>query len=303
LLKRFRLIYIIAVSAWYVAYGWKSFLTVDIIFTLLLPGFALYGKGLEYIKRFLPFVAIVIIYDSLRSIVPYFVHDVHFHEMIAFDKLIGGGQIPTVNLQHWLYHGQLHWFDYYLYFVYMLHFIAPFIIGLLLWRFRPAGYWRYIAALSVVSYTAFVTYFLFPAAPPWMASNVGYIDPITKISSAVWWGWGIHSFPLLYSHFNPNATAAIPSLHSAYPFLDLLFINRLFGKKIAAIFSIYPLSIWFGVVYLGEHYVIDVIVGMLYSYVAFHGVEYGYTRLKQRRHRTAVVKPEKSRPFTMPVLD
>lgn len=302
-MRRYRLVYIVAVLLWYVLYGWKSFLTADIIFLLLVPVFALYGKGIEFIKRFFPFVAILIVYDSLRSIVPFFVHDVHFSEMIGFDKLFGGGQIPTVTLQHWLYHGQLHWFDYYFYFIYMLHFIAPFVIGLLFWRFRPRSYWRYITALLIMSYAAFVTYLLFPAAPPWMASNVGYIDPITKISSAVWWGWGIHSIPLLYSHLNPNPAAAIPSLHSAYPFLDLLFVNRLFGRRIALLFSIYPLSIWFGVVYLGEHYVIDVILGILYAYVAFHGVEYGFDKIKKYRNRTKFTKTEKTGVFVKPVLD
>jgi len=284
-LKKLRHVYLGSVLIWYTLIGWKSFLTLDLIFLLTLPAFFLYGKGIEYFKRFFPFVAIVLVYDSLRSIVPLLVHNIHFQEMIAFDKWIGGGQVPTVTLQHWLYHGQLHWFDYYFYLSYMLHFVAPYVIGLLIWRYRPHGYWRFITALLVLSYAGFITYLLFPAAPPWMASDRGLIDHITKISTAVWFGWGIHSFPTLYSHLNPNETAAMPSLHAAYPLLDLLFINRLFGRKIAAAFAIYPLSVFFGVVYLGEHYVIDVIVGALYALVAFYGTEFLFAHFKARRQR------------------
>ena len=298
-LKKFRHVYLGAVLLWYALFGWKSFLTLDIIFVLFLPVFFLYGKGLEYLKRFLPFVAIVLVYDSLRSIVPYFVTNIHYHEMIDFDKWLGGGQIPTVSLQHWLYHGQLHWFDYYLYFTYMLHFVVPFVFGLLLWRYRPAGYWRFITALVIVSYSGFLTYILFPAAPPWMASNLGYIDHITKISSAVWISWGIHSFPTLYEHLNPNQTAAMPSLHAAIPFLEFLYINRLFGKKYAAVFAIYPLSLWFGVIYLGEHYVIDILVGALYALVAFYGTEFLFTHFKARKARLS----KRSKPALDPVLD
>ncbi len=221
------------------------------------------------------------------------------HEGAHFDKWLGGGQIPTVTLQHWLYHGQLHWFDYYLYFTYMLHFVAPFVFGLLLWRFRPSGYWRFITALVAVSYAGFITYLLFPAAPPWIASNVGYIDHITKISSAVWISWGIHSFPTLYAHLNPNETAAMPSLHAAIPFLELMYIKRLFGPKYAAVFAIYPLSLWFGVVYIGEHYVLDILVGLLYALVAFYGTEYLFAHFKSRR------APSKNSPQPLldPVLD
>ncbi len=303
LLKKFRHLYLVGALSWYALYGWKSFLTSDLIFFLFLPAFFLYGKGVEYVKRFLPFVAILIVYDSLRSLVPYFVHDVHFHEMIDFDKLIGFGQLPTIQLQHLLYHAQLHWFDYYFLFSYLLHFIAPYIIGILTWHYRPAGYWRFVSALLVLSYAGFITYLLFPAAPPWMASNVGYIDHITKLSTDIWFAWGLHSFPTIYSHLNANQTAAVPSLHAAYPLLDLLFINRLFGKKWAIPFAIYPLSVWFAVVYLGEHYVIDVLLGILYALVAFYGTEYLFGYFKRSLASPKVVQPKNPVISTLPALD
>jgi hypothetical protein len=302
-LKKVRHVYLAAGLIWYALIGWKSFLTSDIIFVIFLPAFFLYGKGLEYLRRFLPFVAIIIFYDSLRSLVPLFVHDVHFTEMISFDKLIGFGQIPTVQLQHLFYQGQLHWYDYYFYFSYLLHFLAPYIIGLLIWRYRPVGYWRFITALVVLSYGAFITYLLFPAAPPWMASNVGYIDHIHKISTDVWFSWGIKSYSTVYSHLNANPIAAVPSLHAAYPLLDLLFINRLFGKKIAIPFAIYPLSVWFGVVYLGEHYVFDVLLGILYALVAFYGTEFAFAYVKSKRSHRKIAHNTQSISVPRPVIE
>lgn len=302
-LKKVRHIYLAACLIWYGLIGWKSFLTSDIIFVIFLPAFFLYGKGVEYVKRFFPFVAIIIFYDSLRSLVPFFVHDVHFSEMISFDKLIGFGQIPTVRLQHLLYQNHLDWYDYYFYFSYMLHFLAPYVIGLLIWRYRPVGYWRFITALVVLSYAAFITYLIFPAAPPWMASNVGYIDSIHKISTDVWFGWGIKSYSTIYSSLNANPIAAVPSLHAAYPLLDFFFINRLFGKKFAIPFAIYPLTVWFGVVYMGEHYVYDVVLGILYAFVAFYGTEYAFARLKTRRRHRKTVNEHVQLATSQPVFD
>ena len=61
----------------------------------------------------------------------------------------------------------------------------------------------------------------------------------------------------------------MPSLHSAYPLLVALFIGKLFGRRWGAVAMLYPISVWFGVVYLGEHYVFDVIAGAIHALGAF----------------------------------
>jgi membrane-associated phospholipid phosphatase len=107
---------------------------------------------------------------------------------------------------------------------------------------------------------------------------------ITKLSTAIWWGWGVHSFPTIYNHMNPNPVAAVPSLHAAYPTLDLLFVWRLFGWRFGLPFAVYPLSVWVGVVYMGEHYVVDVLLGILYAVVIFFAYQYAARHVAARRH-------------------
>ncbi len=303
ILKRYRHLYLVSALLYYGFIGWKDFLTSDLIFFLFIPAFFLYEKGVATVKRIIPFIAIIVVYDSLRGLVPYFVHNVHFFEMIDFDTFIGFGQLPTVRLQHLLYHGQLQWFDFYLLSSYLLHFIAPYIVGVLIWRARPHGYWRFISALLLLSFSGFITYLLFPAAPPWMASNVGYTDHIIKLSNNIFIAWGLQNFSVVFSHLNANQTAAIPSLHAAYPFLDLLIIYRLFGKKWAIPFAIYPLSVWFGVVYLGEHYVIDVILGIIYALVAFYSSEYVFASIRRSKSAQRVTQPKIGRVSARPALD
>ncbi len=270
-MKYFRNVYTVGVIGFLLFF--KAFWSPDVLFLVFLTIFALYGHGKEYVRKFAPFVALLVAYDALRGVVPLISHRVHFTEMINFDRWMFGGHVPTVWLQQVFYQASLNWYDYYFYFVYMLHFLSPFIIAALIWRYRPSRYWQFAGALLLLSYAGFITYIIYPAAPPWMASELHLIDPITKISTAVWWSWGVHSVPNIYAHFNPNPVAAVPSLHSAYPMLQLLFVHKFFGRRASLPFAIYPISMWIGVVYLGEHYVVDVLLGILYAVGAFYATE------------------------------
>lgn len=71
-----------------------------------------------------------------------------------------------------------------------------------------------------------------------------------------------------YHQINPDPVASFPSLHAGYPFLIFLFALYYFKKK-AWWFFPYVLAVWFSIVYLGEHYVVDVIAGALYAFISF----------------------------------
>jgi hypothetical protein len=269
---RYKHLFLITVIIFLIA--WKAFWAPDVLFFIFLVIFMVYGHGKEFIRKFAPFVILLISYESLRGFAPMITGRVHFTEMINFDKWLGSGQLPTVVLQNIWYNGTLEWFDYYFYFVYMLHFLSPFLLAIAIWKYRPSQYWQYVGALLALSYAGFITYVIFPAAPPWMASEMHLIPHITKLSTEIWWGWGVHNIPTLYSHMNPNPVAAVPSLHCAYPTLALFFVHKLFGRKASLPFLIYPASVWIGVIYLGEHYVFDVILGVLYAAATFYASEY-----------------------------
>lgn len=254
----------------YLLFLWKVFWSPDSLFVIFLIIFSLFGQFKQYLVRFLPFAALLLAYDSFRSIVPFLNSHVHYTEMIDFDRWLGRGGVPTLQLQHLLFpNGALHWYDFYFYSLYMAHFLAPFILAIVIWKLRPQQYWVYITALIGLSFAGFLTYLAFPAAPPWLAAQKGLIPPITHLSTNIWWAFGVHNFPTIWSNLNPNPVAAVPSLHAAYPTLDWLFVWRLFGRKVGAIFALYPLSIYVGVVYLGEHYVFDVALGILYAVAAY----------------------------------
>jgi hypothetical protein len=275
----------------YILIAWRAIWTPDLLFVMFLLLFMLYGKGKQFLISFGPFALLLLTYDAFRGLAPFLNGHVHYWEMIDFDRWIGGGVIPTERLQHLWYHGGVQWYDYYFYLIYMCHFLTPWLIAIAIWKWRPQHYNRYVVAFLLLSYAGFLTYLLFPAAPPWMAAEMHLIPPMHKISTDVWWSLGVHNYSEIYSKFSPNLVAAVPSLHAAYPTLMLLFVWRAFGWRWGAAFSWYPISIWVGIVYMGEHYLIDALLGILYACAAYVITNLIFKRYGARaRARLAVIK-------------
>lgn len=257
----------------------------------------IFGQAKEMLKRFVPFVGLLLVYESFRGIVPKLNQHVNFMWMPDVDRLMFAGQLPTVWLQDKLWHGSVQWYDFMLYITYMLHFVLPFALAFIVWKTRESQYWRYMTAFLFVSFAGFLTYLLFPAAPPWMASDLGYIEPIERISSHVWAALGIHDFPSVYNKIAPNPVAAVPSLHAAYATLFAMFAIVLFKTPWRFLSIIYPVFIYFGTVYQGEHYLIDELLGGLYAVVAFFAAPYivrGFeTAWKVLKQKTRKIWPKK----------
>lgn len=246
-----------------------SFPTPDKLFIFLLFLFMSLGQARELLKRLAPFVILLLVYESFRGLVPYLNTNVNFTWLIDADLVLGFGNLPTKVLQDILWNGSVRWFDFILYLFYMAHFVFPFALAILIWKKRDNQYWRYITAFLTVSFMGFFTFLIFPAAPPWMASDEGLIEPIVRISSHVWFALGVHDFPSLYDQISPNPVAAMPSLHAAYATLVAIFTLKLFKNRWRWLVLIYPAAIYFGTVYQGEHYLIDELAGGLYAWVAY----------------------------------
>ncbi len=234
----------------------------------------IFNQALEMLKRFVPFVGLLLVYESFRGVVPHLNQHVNYLWMPAVDRLLWFGQLPTFWLQERLWHGSVQWYDYVLYLTYMLHFVLPFVLAFVVWRLKDNYYWRYATAYLSVSFAGFLTFLAFPAAPPWMASNMSLIEPIERISSHVWATLGIHDFPSVYNKISPNPVAAVPSLHAAYATLFAIFAITLFKTRWRYLSLIYPAFIYFGTIYQGEHYLIDEILGGLYAVAAYFASPY-----------------------------
>jgi hypothetical protein len=222
------------------------------------------------VRDWFPLFAILWAYDLLRAEV-YGLSSVHVFAGIHLDKAIFGN-IPTLWLQHALWTpGKAHWWDYIVFLVYLSHFFVSIIVAAVLWKFAPQRFHRFAFLFVGLTFAAFVTYAVFPAAPPWLASqNPHALGPTAKIIDEMWVHVGIHGGASVLSSTSnlANPVAAWPSLHGAYPFLLMLFFWKSAGRW-RWLLPLYPLAMGFTLVYSAEHYVIDILLGWLYALVVY----------------------------------
>jgi membrane-associated phospholipid phosphatase len=243
-------------------------ITPDRLFVFLLFAAVVVGRLKSFLRDWLPFVALLLAYEMLRGFAdnPF---GVHVASLVTWERTVFAGHLPTEILQRHFYQaGQIHWHDIGATIIYFLHFPLPLVSAFFLWLKDKSQYYRFIVALLALSFAGFITFLLFPAAPPWYAADQGLVS-VTKITDLavdhLEWRWNISYY---YSHLNPNQVAAIPSLHAAYPALVLLALRR-YNRKLLWWFLPYPLLVWLSIVYLGEHYAIDVIAGVIYAVAAY----------------------------------
>lgn len=261
-----------------------SFPTPDKLIVFLFFIFLIFHQATEMIKRLGPFVILILVYESFRGVANSLNSHVNYLLAPHVDKFLFGS-LPTSDLQRWLWHGHVRWFDFVFYIPYLLFFVLPLSLAVLVWKTRDKYYWRLITTYLTVFFAAFLTFLILPAAPPWLASQNHYIQPITRISSNVWDALGIHNFPSVYNHIAANPVAAIPSLHAAVATLFSLFIFKLYGRRWGSLSLVYPALIYVGVVYQGEHYVFDVIAGIIYAVAAYVLVPKAMDLFKRADHR------------------
>ncbi len=244
-------------------------ITPDRFFVILLFGAVIIGRTKSFLRDWVPFIALLLSYEMLRGFVDTAGFKVHIAELVNLEQSLFGF-LPGVELQKIFFNpAQIAPWDIAAVIIDFLHFPLPLVVAFYLWIKDKKSYWKFVIALLFLSFSGFITFLFYPAAPPWYAAQNAHLIEIKKIIdiviSQIGWGWDLST---IYHQLNPNQVAAMPSLHSAYPWLAFLAL-RSFNKKVGYTFLIYPVLVWISVVYLGEHYVIDVIAGIIYASIAY----------------------------------
>lgn len=251
---------------------------------------------LDFVRDWAPVVVLLVVYNLSRG----FANTVapHVTELIDADLwLLGwltGDQVPTVWLQHHLYHAdRVLWWDMIASWVYFSHFVLAIGVALVLWlrnRDRWAAFMRRFLLLCAAG---LATYYAYPAAPPWWAYEHGYLPEVARISTRGWAELGLHgAFNALNSgQLAANPVAAMPSLHTAWALLVVAFFLPTVARRWWPLLLVYPLAMAATLVYTGEHYVIDVLAGWAYVGVTFLVVglaERWWQARRRERPRAAV---------------
>jgi membrane-associated phospholipid phosphatase len=245
---------------------------------LIVLCFFIYAAYNKRTRRFaadwIPFVALFLSYEAMNGLVGGLAGSVHVVEPMAADIRLFGS-VPTLVLQRLF---RTPFLDYLGAFFYSLHFVAPTVFGFILWKYRYRNFQKYTLVLAVGTYGALLTFLFYPTAPPWYGVNA------TRILLQVDNGLGIPFFRTMFDYVSSNPFAAFPSLHAMYPWIISLYAFQIKKTKALPIL-VFPVGVWFSAVYLGEHYVIDIIGGILYGTCAFLLVEKLVPYLARMRHR------------------
>jgi membrane-associated phospholipid phosphatase len=213
-----------------------------------------------------PFILLLFSYDTLRNFADNFaLTDIHATSLIRLERSLFGGALPGYWIQQHLWNKPYTpLLDMITNTLYLSHFLTPLVVSAALWRRRRSEYWAFAFGLLALSYAAFVTFLLFPAAPPWWATRHGFL----------------FGTPITLNHFvvseqvvsaGPNPVAAMPSLHTAYPAYIALVCLSVWGRKAWPIIFL-PIAVAFSTFYLGHHWVIDAVGGVTYAVVSYSTV-------------------------------
>jgi membrane-associated phospholipid phosphatase len=246
---------------------------------LMLIAALILGRAKLFLADWIPFLVLFLSYEYLRGLSGKL--GMPIHDVTSLERLVSFGQVPTLVLQQAFYHaGHLSWYDIAATMFYFLHFAFPLGLGYLFWVVDRRTFLRFSRALIAMSFAAFVFYLLLPVAPPWKAlpTVVKIIDHTLPSFTDI---PGIPVPATVYHWLTPNQYAAMPSLHAAYPLLGALFTLRLWGRR-AWPALVYTACVWLSIVYLGEHYVVDIIGAVIFTLAAFFGEDW-FTQFWQRR--------------------
>jgi membrane-associated phospholipid phosphatase len=246
---------------------------------------------------------------------------------IAVDRFLGAGELPNVRLQRAFSRpGEVTKLDRVLAIVHWAWFLEPHLALTWILLRDNRRFPRAARQMGAAFDLGCAIYFAVPTAPPWWAAEQGYISeelemgsrPSPKLAGAVGRDgraseeiveaaapprlrrvmvevgegtWG-RAWPALYSSLGGNPWAAMPSLHFGTSVLAALLLAESGPVAGAAGWS-YALTLGFALVYLGEHYLVDLLVGAAVVVAVRRGepaarpLADGISRLAQRLERIA----------------
>ncbi len=211
---------------------------------------------------------------------------------IVSDRVIGGGRLPNTRLQQRLARlPRVGVIDRVLTWTHWLWFFEPYVsLALVLVR-NNERFPRAARQMAAVFDIGCAVYFAVPTAPPWWASEEGLTgEEVRRIMVEVGEDtWG-SAWPKMYDALGGNPWAAMPSLHFATSLVAALSLSEV-GKVEGTLGWTYAGTLGFALVYLGEHYVTDLLAGAALVAVVrrgeplaeplVHGVTHGLRRLER----------------------
>ena len=228
-----------------------------------------------------PWLVFACSYDGMRLLPNYEVNPIDTRGLYETEKTLFGITTATGTLipGEWFNLHNCAFADFMAGFFYLCWVPVPLGFAIYLYlKGKREMYLRFSIAFLFVNLVGFVGYYIHPAAPPWYVLEHGFTPVLNTPGSVA----GLARFdslvgaPVFHSIYcnNSNVFAAVPSLHAAYMLVATIYaiISRQ-NKFCIGIFAFICMGIWWTAVYSTHHYIIDVLLGILTTFVALFILE------------------------------
>lgn len=255
---------ILAILAWAGVY---VFIFKTLIVPLICLGAVATRRGAAFVRDWAVFLSIVVLFDAIRGLIfgvtLGFGLPVHSHYVITLEQAIFGTIVPLALQHAW----RAPWLDRVAVLVHASHFVFFLAFGFFVWLSDRKAFYQWSRAFTWLLGLGLAGYVLVPTVPPWLAGSARFelLPPVTHIAAGIY----NHIAPNLTLALDINPVAAMPSLHVALPAFCALVAWELGGARAGLPITAYVIAVAFAVMYLGEHYAMDVLIGVLLAAAVF----------------------------------
>ena len=215
------------------------------------------------------FALVFAVMAAVRSMADQAGFDARYAYVIDLDESLFGGVVPSVWLQEHLHSaGSVSLLDAFASFVYFSYFTVPLLVAVALWHLNPRALRLYLSATILIIIAGNAWFTLLPTAPPWLAGQEGYLPQLARIAPEVMNHVRPGFYEQGYQAVGINEVAAFPSYHTAQTLLVAL-VGWRYRRWLGVAGLAYTVAMGFSLVYLGEHYVADVLAGVALAAVAW----------------------------------
>jgi membrane-associated phospholipid phosphatase len=215
-------------------------------------------------RVWIAYVGGIFVYTLLRSYADDTAIPVRTRYVIEFDQFLFLGRDPIVWLQDQLFSpGKTSFIDFAAVAVHWSFFIAPHLGAVLVFLLRRDLFSRYCALVVGTMYAGLVLFFLLPTTPPWLAAQAGDLPGAFRVMDFVGGRVSGDTYRDFYASLGePNSVAAMPSIHLGVTLCMYLW-SRSHAPRLAWWLLGYTATMGLALVYLAEHYVLDLLIGAL----------------------------------------
>lgn len=190
--------------------------------------------------------------------------------VIRVDQSIFWGHDPVVWLQQRLFSpNHVTALDFLAVQVHWSFFVAPHLAALLIFVWRRELFPRYAAVVVGTMYLGLALFFLLPTTPPWLAAQTGNLPQVFRVMDFVGGRVDGSTYRTFYQSLaEPNSVAAMPSIHMGVTFAMYLWARSHYPRLAPWLLG-YCLLMGVALIYLAEHYLFDLVAGMLCALVCW----------------------------------